>query len=1091
MMSTPAEETVVPFSFFVELVHGIASIKPRRATERQPRFIRYVDQPAYKTFQRWIGALRERYAPLPAGMTATIFRFLFPEEDVRRKYGMQETRLAQCLTKILGVSSVPHGRGKRLLNWKNEDALGCLGEEVETIMAESSTKHASGMSIARVDSLLAGLASTCAFSADSTRKSFSGFRRTREAILTELYNSLTPSECAVLTQIILKDLRPLLYPIPRSASHYTSALLEYKSNAVTMLTKEAAMHAWDPSGRMSLIFRMRANLEEAALAFESFANGEGLPQPTVGVPIQIPKCVKGQGPAHSLKALKRADKVWVETKYDGERAQIHVWFDDDGVPHIRIFSKSGRDSTLDRAGVHTVIYNALRIPRPDAVHGEEDTNISRPPSFSRNIIVEAEMVAYSDVLGRIDEFWRIRSLIATTAIGVRHKSLPPGPSTTQQEAMETQCSLISNASDGGTRHLALVFFDVLLVDDLSLLSFPYGERRSILEGIITPKPGYAMLAERTLIDLASEDPQDALRRAFARVVADHQEGVVVKADGATYAERRWPWVKLKQDYIPGHGDSVDLVLLGASWEKERARELRVPPTAYTTFYFGALSNADELKEHPTRRPHFEVICTSSYGLDRAHLEELNFIIKSTDPVLYRHQASAGLSYTFRLCPSLSPPAVLLRKPLLAEVFGAGFTKSPGNLFYELRFPRIAKIFRPSDRPWIDGTTLDELQSIARAAVGRDRSGKAEDDWARTMFRPDEPPSPGARCPVKRKRTEDIWVERLKAVDEKVGARSPAKRARIEGDWGVHAGWRPAWSASALGDNVENEATSSGRQATATGDSIKQRTGMVRLTSVTNMALPASPISPAVSQASGLSQDGNKGLCLPERTYRLATPPSSPPAVDEDEKGEMSPTCTPERTKSNAPLHPSTPETLDVAAPRSIGQSRLNTPTVRSRSPPRHDAPVDLGPEPPEDYPVFVTITQFLEDAAVWLSQPTGAPRPSWRMPSNTVIPRGSAYSTLNALLVACGWLGTTSCSWVARGVVFVDEAEEKGERLAQTVKDLAMHRASVMLRNQADRGVVAQPKSIYVMSMRLLARDAFAETASAAEWEKRAICVFG
>ena len=31
--------------------------------------------------------------------------------------------------------------------------------------------------------------------------------------------------------------------------------------------------------------------------------------------------------------------------------------------------------------------------------------------------------------------------------------------------------------------------------------------------------------------------------------------------------------QLKADYIPGYGDCVDLVLLGAGWDKERAREL--------------------------------------------------------------------------------------------------------------------------------------------------------------------------------------------------------------------------------------------------------------------------------------------------------------------------------------------------------------------------------------------------------------------------------------------------------------------------------------------------------------------------------------
>ncbi len=68
--------------------------------------------------------------------------------------------------------------------------------------------------------------------------------------------------------------------------------------------------------------------------------------------MQIPKCSKGQGIVQALKLLQGADKVWVETKYDGERAQIHVRLDETGNPHIKIYSKSGRDSTRDRAGIH-------------------------------------------------------------------------------------------------------------------------------------------------------------------------------------------------------------------------------------------------------------------------------------------------------------------------------------------------------------------------------------------------------------------------------------------------------------------------------------------------------------------------------------------------------------------------------------------------------------------------------------------------------------------------------------------------------------------------------------------------------------------
>lgn len=71
-------------------------------------------------------------------MTTIVFRLLFPEDDVRRKYGLQEIRMAQYLTKILGISTAAGGRGERLRKWKGEDALGCLGKEVEMVMTGSS-----------------------------------------------------------------------------------------------------------------------------------------------------------------------------------------------------------------------------------------------------------------------------------------------------------------------------------------------------------------------------------------------------------------------------------------------------------------------------------------------------------------------------------------------------------------------------------------------------------------------------------------------------------------------------------------------------------------------------------------------------------------------------------------------------------------------------------------------------------------------------------------------------------------------------------------------------------------------------------------
>lgn len=57
-----------------------------------------------------------------------------------------------------------------------------------------------------------------------------------------------------------------------------------------------------------------------------------------------------------------------------------------------------------------------------------------------------------------------------------------------------------------------------------------------------------MLAERTLIELDTSgitaNAEEQLRKVFAGVIADHQEGVVLKAAGGGYNDPRSPWVKV-------------------------------------------------------------------------------------------------------------------------------------------------------------------------------------------------------------------------------------------------------------------------------------------------------------------------------------------------------------------------------------------------------------------------------------------------------------------------------------------------------------------------------------------------------------------
>jgi DNA ligase-4 len=138
------------------------------------------------------------------------------------------------------------------------------------------------MSIQRLHTLLNELASHCPFSNLSLQELYyPARRRSRTSILRDLYSVSAP-EAAFITQVILKDLRPLFYPLP--ALHYSVALKQYKSNAVSMLTKEQAMQIWDPTGHMLRAYKTQASLCYAAEAFEV---GSLDVLPVIGKPIQV------------------------------------------------------------------------------------------------------------------------------------------------------------------------------------------------------------------------------------------------------------------------------------------------------------------------------------------------------------------------------------------------------------------------------------------------------------------------------------------------------------------------------------------------------------------------------------------------------------------------------------------------------------------------------------------------------------------------------------------------------------------------------------------------------------------------------------
>ena len=146
----------------VSLVEAFALVEPKKPGHTS-RHGEAQDTPYIKTLKNWVRSVREQYAPAPvsSGSVATFFRLFFPEEDVSRKYGIQETRLASYLADILGVSTARDCRGVSLRAWNADNAVGCLGAEVKTLL-EATAPSVCGhpyivlMDISNISSLSVG-----------------------------------------------------------------------------------------------------------------------------------------------------------------------------------------------------------------------------------------------------------------------------------------------------------------------------------------------------------------------------------------------------------------------------------------------------------------------------------------------------------------------------------------------------------------------------------------------------------------------------------------------------------------------------------------------------------------------------------------------------------------------------------------------------------------------------------------------------------------------------------------------------------------------------------------------------------------------
>ncbi|KAK4191714.1 hypothetical protein QBC35DRAFT_296263 [Podospora australis] len=399
-----------------------------------------------------------------------------------------------------------------------------------------------------------GIAAACRFSSPAVRSSFStnpsssSTPADSELSIGALYRRLSARDVKWFTRMVLKNYEPVIlspHVVYRCLHPFLPLILKVQD---------------DLSVAGSILDRQRA---QEGVTHD--ANLSDYLKPSLGVKIGRQTWIKGRSIKHCLSMLQ--GRISCEEKADGEYCQIHIDLSK-GRNCIQIFSKTGKDGTADRFALHDAIRRSLKLGEPDC-------------PLQTGCILEGELVVYSDKQDeRILDFHKIRKHVSRSGsfLGTEEDSL-----------------YIPHRWE----HLMIVYYDILMLDDESLLGVIHSKRFQHLKSLITVVLGYSALVKRVLIDCNSRSAISNLRRVFAKYITSRREGLVLKSDDSyfNFSGARRPYaccaIKLKKEYIGGFGDIGDFAVVGARYDAAKAKSYNLKRVKWTHFYVGCLENEEE------------------------------------------------------------------------------------------------------------------------------------------------------------------------------------------------------------------------------------------------------------------------------------------------------------------------------------------------------------------------------------------------------------------------------------------------------------------------------------------------------------------
>ncbi|PTB42312.1 hypothetical protein M441DRAFT_45999 [Trichoderma asperellum CBS 433.97] len=658
----------LPFSLVCDLLEESYAL----ATARKP---------FKQAFVAWCARHRSRINA-PDTNLAALLSTLLPEKRTDRVYCIQANGLERIVGRALILGS---SRIKELAIYKQPglglDLADCV-ERILNVTPNPILPEALQITVEEIDEALHSVAAKVKWSSPAIRTSdatCSFAESPGRSVLETIYRRLSARDAKWFTRLILKDFQPLVfdaYQVYHSCDPILPSILKIREDFTIAIET------------IQKLRKDRRSLGQGS----SYVDRECLARigPQLLTKVGRQQWFKARSIKHCISMC--TGLMSVEAKVDGEYCQIHVDASK-GRRGVQIFSKSGKDSTEDRKRLIGIITDSLGIGMAGC-------------GIKTECILEGELAVYSELEKKILPFHHIRKHVARRGRFMNtEEDIPPRPH----------------------EHLMIVYYDILLLNGRSLLDVRHSERFKLLEEVVHCDRGQAELVQRQIINTNHPMAASALRNAFAKVITDRSEGLVLKADQPyfNFSGDERPFtnhcIKFKKDYIGRFGEVGDFAVVGAGFSPAKARSYNINNLKWTHFYVACIDNKEEVKRW-NATPEFTVI--NVVELNEAMLKTF---MSCTNPKPVPAEDNVETKLILAAGVQAIPMTVAFTNPPVFDLRCFSFDKAGNTNWWSLRFPSVAKIH--FDRDYSDVLSFNELQNIAETATATPEMEDSQDNLA--------------------------------------------------------------------------------------------------------------------------------------------------------------------------------------------------------------------------------------------------------------------------------------------------------------------------------------------------------------------------